>query len=215
MILTIMTASQRNERILKRVVQLAENIAQPLGLTVLDVQLGQQGQVKSLEVCIMRQGGAIGFSDCEQVSKQLGSLLEEESLEFEPLIQGHYLLEVVSPGIERQLVSARDFQLFAGQRIRVRAKENIGKLGAEFTCTLLAGDEASLKVSAAEPLLNPRPKIAKSKELKQIKNQTSNTEQTLLAQEDVLKLDLTKVFKINLYGNDLLKEGKAARSRPQ
>jgi ribosome maturation factor RimP len=203
-----MTIQPKQEELLKRLNELAKSAAEPLGLSVLTVRLGQQGAKRTLEVCIARRHGVVGLSDCEQVSRALDQLLEGYSDTSQSILSGAYLLEVVSPGIDRQLSSSDDFEIFAGERIRIKAKENIGNLGADFTCTLVEGDANSLTVKAAEPLVDTGRKVAKSKEAS--KDKLSQRSKACLpavqgANGDQFKLDLAKVFKINLYSDDLKK----------
>ena len=57
----------------------------------------------------------ISADDCQKVSYQVSGVLEVE----DP-IPGHYTLEVSSPGLDRLLFKAEDFERFAGQLIKVR-----------------------------------------------------------------------------------------------
>lgn len=202
-----MTNAQTRERTLSRILQLADKVVEPLGLAVLEVRIGQQGRRKTLEVCIVRpHGAAIGLTDCEKVSKALDKILEEDALKFGPVVQGEFVLEVVSPGIERQLTTPREFKVFAGERIKVTAKEKIGELGCEFVCTLLGGDEANLKVAAARRFLSGQSKAAPAKG---VKKAAKKEDIDLLSSEDTEKsafvLSLSKVFKINLYADHPIK----------
>ncbi len=56
-----------------------------------------------------RDGRAMGVEDCAAISRQVSLLLDVE----DP-IDGTYDLEVSSPGIDRPLVSMRDFERFSG-----------------------------------------------------------------------------------------------------
>lgn len=207
-----MTNQPLKERVLSRITALAKSVAEPLGLSVLEVRLSQQGRRRTLEVCILRKHGeAIGLSDCEQVSRALDQLLEAETQNSEPLLGGPFLLEVVSPGIERQLTTASELELFSGQRVRIRARENVSDLGSEFVCTLLGGDETHLQLANAQALINSDRKVAKSKATGKKANQHSagRSEQPGYSAGNAFRLELAKVFKVNLYSDDLKKEKKA------
>jgi ribosome maturation factor RimP len=56
----------------------------------------------------------VTLADCEAVSKQVSALLDV--LDFGA---GRYLLEVSSPGLDRQLYRARDYERFVGRKVRV------------------------------------------------------------------------------------------------
>lgn len=67
-----------------------------------------------LRVYIDHENG-IGVEDCKAVSHQVSGLLDVE----DP-IRGEYSLEVSSPGLDRPLYQARDFERFAGHEISLR-----------------------------------------------------------------------------------------------
>ena len=56
----------------------------------------------------------VGIEDCEKASRELSALLDVE----DP-IPGHYVLEVSSPGIDRPLFTAGQFEKAVGQEVRV------------------------------------------------------------------------------------------------
>lgn len=57
----------------------------------------------------------VGTDDCEKVSRFLSEKLDKE----DPIEQNYYL-EVSSPGMDRLLVSEKDFVRFAGQIVDVK-----------------------------------------------------------------------------------------------
>jgi ribosome maturation factor RimP len=76
---------------------------------------------------------AISHADCERVSKQLSVILDVEEL-----IPGPgYTLEVSSPGLDRALTKAGDFQRFTGRLAKISTAEPIGE--AKFFEGRLAG----------------------------------------------------------------------------
>lgn len=76
-----------------------------------------QGPDPVLRLYIDSPGG-IGLDDCETVSREVSGLLDVE----DP-IQGHYQLEVSSPGLDRPLTRPEHFERFAGARVRVWLRE--------------------------------------------------------------------------------------------
>lgn len=114
---------------LERVIDLAEYVTSPLGLSVVDARLSQQGKQRTIEVTIHRVGGRISLDDCESVSRELEKLLDEQD---PPVVEGNYLLEVQSPGIDRKLSSDREYKLFAGEPVEVLLKKPVAGLGAQF-----------------------------------------------------------------------------------
>lgn len=204
------TLNPLKDQKLSRITELATGIAQNMGLSVLDVRFSQQGRRRSLEVCIFRKGGeAIGLSDCENVSRALEQALENETQDSESLVPGSFLLEVVSPGIERQLTTAREFQLFSGSRVRVKTKENISDLGNDFVCLLLGGDHSHLELSQARALTDPKQKVSKGKAAKKKAKPSQVGEFSGCSTGEAFNLELARVFKVNLYSDDLKKETKS------
>lgn len=61
---------------------------------------------------------AIGIEDCTRVSRALDEPLDQMP-EVEAIFQGTYELEVSSPGVERPLRQAKDYERFQGQQVRI------------------------------------------------------------------------------------------------
>lgn len=60
----------------------------------------------------------IGIEDCVQVSRALDERLDQIP-EIEATFHGHYELEVSSPGVDRPLRTASDFERFTGRDVRI------------------------------------------------------------------------------------------------
>ncbi|GAB4400297.1 MAG: ribosome maturation factor RimP [Rhodoferax sp.] len=63
--------------------------------------------------------GSVTVEDCERVTRQLQYVLEVESVDYRRL-------EVSSPGIDRPLRDARDFERFVGEMVDITLKSPIG-----------------------------------------------------------------------------------------
>lgn len=94
--------------------ELAEELAGPLGLEIVDVEFRREASGRVLRVFIDKPGG-VTLDDCQALSELLGQRLDE----VDP-IEESYNLEVSSPGIERPLKKPRDFERFAGHLVHVR-----------------------------------------------------------------------------------------------
>ncbi len=104
-----------------------------------------------LRVFVDKAGG-IDLDDCQILSEKLGAILDKE-----PLINGPYILEVSSPGIDRVLKKDKDFIREAGKAVDVTLYAPIN--GKKFFSGILEGrDKDSLKLSNFEPI--PRDKVA-------------------------------------------------------
>jgi ribosome maturation factor RimP len=124
---------------LEKVREAAERVARSEGLEVVDVEW-KIGKQRFLRVYIDRvppaQSGEategqevaspyakISHADCERVSQQLSVILDVEDLVPGP----GYVLEISSPGMDRALKTAADFQRFAGRLAKVSTSEPIGE----------------------------------------------------------------------------------------
>ena len=103
-----------------RVEALMAPAVEAMGYEVVRVMIAG-GQSVTLQVMAERHDGkAMTVDDCADISRAVSALLEVE----DP-IDGPYRLEVSSPGIDRPLVKARDFERFAGHRARIESGEPI------------------------------------------------------------------------------------------
>ena len=98
------------------------------------------------------KAGGIDLDDCQTISEKLGAKLDEISI-----INGAYILEVSSPGIDRILKKDKDFIREAGKIVDVTLYAPIdGK--KNFVGELEGRDDKFLRLKDMEPL--PREKIA-------------------------------------------------------
>ena len=65
----------------------------------------------------------ISHADCERVSQQLSVILDVEDLVPGP----GYILEISSPGMDRALQKAGDFERFTGRLAKITTNEPIGE----------------------------------------------------------------------------------------
>lgn len=100
-------------KIEKRTYDAALPFARELGYDIYWVQYVKEGPLWYLRVFIDREQG-VNVDDCEKISKQLSTLLDEEDY-----VPGNYFLEVSSPGIERELFCDAHMQKNIGQKVRV------------------------------------------------------------------------------------------------
>jgi ribosome maturation factor RimP len=107
-------------RSLSRIEAMLTPSIEALGYEVVRVQLGG-GQRPVLQVMAEPSDGRpMTVDDCALISRTASALLDVE----DPL-DGAYLLEVSSPGIDRPLTRAKDFERFAGHEARLETSEPI------------------------------------------------------------------------------------------
>lgn len=68
----------------------------------------------TLQIMAERPDGTFSIDDCEKVSRAVSPLLDVEDV-----ISSRYHLEVSSPGIDRPLVRASDFESWAGHEAKI------------------------------------------------------------------------------------------------
>lgn len=124
---------------LEKVREAAERVARSEGLEVVDVEwkIGKQRflrvyidrlpPAKSAEAAV---GGTppdpfpkISHADCQRVSQQLSVILDVEEVVPGP----GYILEISSPGMDRALKKAGDFERFTGRLAKITTIEPIGE----------------------------------------------------------------------------------------
>jgi ribosome maturation factor RimP len=99
----------------------------------------------TLQVMAERGDGApMTLDDCETVSRALSAKLDVE----DP-IASSYTLEVSSPGIDRPLVRAKDYQRFAGHLAKIEVRAPIAGR-RRFTGKIVRGDEQRICVAVEE-----------------------------------------------------------------
>lgn len=100
-----------------RVRAVVEPIIADHGLLLVGVELTQEGRRQVLWVYIDRGGDEAGVTidDCARVSPELSAALDVE----DPLSEG-YELRVSSPGLDRPLMSAADFQAYIGREVQLQ-----------------------------------------------------------------------------------------------
>ncbi|MFB3814896.1 MAG: ribosome maturation factor RimP [Terriglobales bacterium] len=105
---------------LDKVREIAERVAESSGLEVVDVEFRGGGKARMLRIFIDKPGG-VTHEDCANVSREVGTILDVEDV----VPGGQYLLEVSSPGLDRKLVKAADYERFAGSRVKLHTREPI------------------------------------------------------------------------------------------
>ena len=112
---------------LDRVREIAERVAGSSGLEVVDVELLGSGKARMLRVFLDKPGAARGdplagvtHGDCANFSREFGTILDVEDA-----MPGSYTLEVSSPGLDRKLTKAADFDRFIGSRMKLMTRQAV------------------------------------------------------------------------------------------
>lgn len=104
-----------------RIAEIIGPSLQAMGYSLVRVQVTGSAR-RTVQVMAERQDeAAMTVDDCADISRTVSALLDVE----DP-IEGSYQLEVSSPGIDRPLVAARDYERFAGFEARIEVAHPIG-----------------------------------------------------------------------------------------
>ncbi len=124
---------------LDKIRQIAERVAGSSGLEVVEVEVCGSGKHRMLRVFIDRPGGVpaadrpcedrpyedrpdgVTHEDCSKFSREFGMIVDVE----DAVPGGSYVLEVSSPGLDRKLTKAADFERFRGQRVKLTTREPV------------------------------------------------------------------------------------------
>ena len=117
--------------------QIAERVAASEGLEIVEVTLRGGGRQRLLRLFIDKPAG-VSHADCELISRQVGTILDVEDV-----IPGPYRLEVSSPGLDRKLLKAADYERFAGKKARVKLRQPVDGQ-QQFTGRLLAAEAGAI-----------------------------------------------------------------------
>jgi ribosome maturation factor RimP len=98
----------------ERIREIAARTAAENNLELVHVQAKGAKSNMTIRVYIDKEGG-VTHDDCVKVSRQIETVMDSEDF-----IPSAYLLEVSSPGLERELYSLKDFEKFAGKLAKVR-----------------------------------------------------------------------------------------------
>ena len=126
-------ASNKKKGTASAVWELVQPIVEDFNLVLWDVRYEKEGSQWFLRVFIDKEDGAVDINDCENVSRAIDKPLDE----LDP-ITDNYILEVSSPGVERELILDEHFEKFIGADIMVKMIRPIDGIGKEFKGVLKA-----------------------------------------------------------------------------
>ena len=119
--------------------QLAQKIADEMGLELVEVTLQKESRGKCLCVYVDKDGG-LTLDDCEKYHKKVQPLFEDIDYD---------IMEVSSPGVDRPIKTLRDFERHRGDMVEIKlfAPVNGSKL---YQGSLTAMDDATVTITDAE-----------------------------------------------------------------
>ncbi len=103
---------------------------------LVDLVIQHQGRKALLQFFVDKPGG-VTLDDCGELTDKIDAILEMENL-----IDGAYILEVSSPGVQRVLKKPEHFKRFLQQRVKVVLKVPLNGRGS-FTGVIAQADDTA------------------------------------------------------------------------
>lgn len=131
-----------------RVREATRDLMAGLSLELVDVEITQDRGRSSLSLSIDRPGG-VTVDDCARASDLVGQVLEREQV-----VRGPFVLEVMSPGLDRPLKRPADYAGSIGKKVKVRLLEPVGgRRRYNGSITAAGGEQFELATADGEVVL--------------------------------------------------------------
>jgi ribosome maturation factor RimP len=153
---------------------IAERVAASSGLEVVEIELRGGGKSRMLRIFIDKPGG-VTHEDCARVSREVSTIFDVE----DAMPGGAYTLEVSSPGLDRKLFRAGDFERFRGSRVKLTTKEPVNG-NRHFEGRLERFEAGRLTLDVAEARKKFRPK---QQDIEKLEIELANVEKANLVPE--------------------------------
>ena len=108
----------RESGIAGTIAELIEPALVDMGFRLVRVQMMGRDTSQTVQIMAERADGTMTIEDCELISRQLSPLIDA----YDPIANA-YRLEISSPGIDRPLVRAQDFEDWAGYEAKIELRE--------------------------------------------------------------------------------------------
>jgi ribosome maturation factor RimP len=95
-------------------------VAASLGVEVVEIELRGGGKSRMLRIFIDKLAG-VTHEDCANLSREVSTIFDVE----DAMTGGPYVLEVSSPGLDRKLFRAADFERFQGSRVKLTTRDPV------------------------------------------------------------------------------------------
>jgi ribosome maturation factor RimP len=127
----------------EQVREIADRVSASYGLEVWDLEFrGGGGKARMLRIYIDKPEG-VTHEDCEKISREVSTILDVE----EVVPGAGYLLEVSSPGLDRKLRGAADYERFQGSLVKLQTLEPVnGSRNYEGRLTKFADGKLTLEL---------------------------------------------------------------------
>ena len=135
-------------KISEQIEKFIEPIVTELGYEIVEVEFAKKHNGDNLTVFIDKKEGYIDITDCEKVHNAIDEPLDE----LDPTMGKPYTLNVSSPGIDRPIVTDKDYNRNLGQMLEVKLFQAILKKKI-FIGKLLSFDENIIELDTEKEIV--------------------------------------------------------------
>ena len=135
-------------KISEQIEKFIEPIVTELGYEIVEVEFAKKYNGDNLTVFIDKKEGYIDITDCEKVHNAIDEPLDE----LDPTMGKPYTLNVSSPGIDRPIVTDKDYNRNLGQMLEVKLFQAILKKKI-FIGKLLSFDENIIELDTEKEIV--------------------------------------------------------------
>ena len=148
------------EIVIEQVKSAVVPVLEEMGIELVDLTFRREGGRLMLRLLADKEGG-ITVDECAHINRCLSEVLDQKSI-----INQRYTLEVSSPGIDRPLVTQKDFHRVIGRMVRIITSIPINNSN-DYTGFVRAVDEQNVTIETKEDhsIRVPLDKITKAKEV--------------------------------------------------
>ena len=98
----------------RRLLELLDPVAESVGYEVVRLRMMGGAARRTLQIMAERPDGEMNVDDCATLSRAIGDVLDAADV-----VNGDYVLEVSSPGIDRPLTRLKDFEAWEGYEAKL------------------------------------------------------------------------------------------------
>ena len=97
----------------EKILEVAQPLLKEWKYELVELKLRRQGKTLYVSLIVDRPTGGIMMDEVALINRNIGQLIEDGQF-----IAEHYIVEVASPGVDRPLVTANDFNRNIGRKVK-------------------------------------------------------------------------------------------------
>jgi len=136
-----------NQLIIDRVKELIAPLLEQKGIDLVEISYRQVGRRKILKLLVDKTPG-IMLDECTAINEEIAAIMDKEDT-----IATSYVLEVSSPGLDRPIITKKDFDRAIGKKMDVFLKDPLNDK-FQYTGTLEGVKEDSVSLKVKNGLVN-------------------------------------------------------------